>query len=314
MKAQRQAFTLVELLVVIAIIGILVSLTLPAVQAAREAGRRTQCKNSMRNIALALINHHDTVKRLPPMSKYQSGNDGPCGAGKWMDDQSWMIATYPYLELQNAYDRYDHNVCLNHANNKDARSFKPEVFGCATDGLKENQFGDTANQRVRTNYAANGGNTNYGQSMKGSVAYGGAPFSPGKGKNFSAIDDGLSNTLLLAEVITVGEEQTGWGGPISDTLASYGGQSFQAYYTPNATKDFDEVTQCPSTSALNGMPGCKTEMDINLQCFVARSKHKVGVHVALCDGSVQFIANNIAANIWQAAATAKGKEATSLNQ
>ncbi len=82
-------FTLVELLVVIAIIGILVALLLPAVQAAREAGRRTQCTNNLKQMGLALHNHHDSLRRFPP-----GGDRSPVGGY----GPSWMVHILPYIE------------------------------------------------------------------------------------------------------------------------------------------------------------------------------------------------------------------------
>jgi prepilin-type N-terminal cleavage/methylation domain-containing protein len=105
-KAERRGFTLVELLVVIAIIGILVALLLPAIQAAREAARRTQCNNNLKNIALGLQNYHDAYKTLPmgaagrrnlaPGTNFvTNGNEGP----------SWWVAIAPFMEQRNIYDK-----------------------------------------------------------------------------------------------------------------------------------------------------------------------------------------------------------------
>lgn len=106
MKASHRppsGFTLVELLVVIAIIGILVSLLLPAVQAAREAARRMQCGNNMKQIGLALMNHHDTMGQLPPGSVAYGGDYGK----NW---ENWALRILPYAEQQTLHDLYDFNM------------------------------------------------------------------------------------------------------------------------------------------------------------------------------------------------------------
>jgi prepilin-type processing-associated H-X9-DG protein len=105
----------VELLVVIAIIGILVALLLPAIQAAREAARRSQCSNNMKNIGLALINYTDVNKRLPAATQFRPGKpfpEVPNGAGG-----TWVVEILPYIEEQALYDRFDHTKPSNHANN-----------------------------------------------------------------------------------------------------------------------------------------------------------------------------------------------------
>jgi prepilin-type N-terminal cleavage/methylation domain-containing protein len=99
----RRGFTLVELLVVIAIIGILVALLLPAIQAAREAARRTQCNNNLKNISLGLQNYHDTYKMFPQGAMgrrplYSDSNGGNLGP-------SWYFATLPFMEQRNMYDK-----------------------------------------------------------------------------------------------------------------------------------------------------------------------------------------------------------------
>ena len=103
-----RAFTLVELLVVIAIIGILVALLLPAIQTAREAARRTQCSNNLKQMGLAAHNYHDTFNCFPPGAI----TDGPCCGAK--SRINWAIALLPYMEQSTLYDDYDHD-----ANNED---------------------------------------------------------------------------------------------------------------------------------------------------------------------------------------------------
>src|SRR5262245_32594766 len=103
MRVTRRGFTLVELLVVIAIIGILVALLLPAIQAAREAARRTQCATNMKNLGLALINYSDVYKRLPPATPFRFSKTPSNGAGG-----TWVVKIWPYIEEQALYDKFDH--------------------------------------------------------------------------------------------------------------------------------------------------------------------------------------------------------------
>jgi hypothetical protein len=261
------------------------------------------------------------MKRLPYLAK--RGN-GDAGAGSWYDDYTWVPHVGPFMELQNWYDQFNFSVSVSDAANEAPRRFKVEMFGCATDGLKENEWGDQTWARVRTNYAVNAGNTDYGQRAKGGVSYGGAPFTFRKGLNFSAIDDGLSNTLMLAEVISVGEEMgNNWGGPVSDTMIACGGQAFTAWLAPNSrTPDgvwrvcAGDTSKGGSKAALNSMPDCTSTYvsEAYDQTLASRSKHMVGVHVAMCDGSVHFVSNFVDLNTWRALSTAKGREPVTINQ
>lgn len=126
-RSVRHAFTLVELLVVIAIIGILIALLLPAVQAAREAARRAQCSNNLKQIALAIQNYHDALNSFPP-GKITLG---PCCHTQSLT--SWTIAILPFAEQQALYDRYDQRVTNEHPNNQYVREQIVSIYSCPSD-------------------------------------------------------------------------------------------------------------------------------------------------------------------------------------
>ena len=143
---------------------------------------------------------------------------------------------------------------------------KVATFGCPSDGLQTDEFPNTTWGRIRTNYAVNFGNTDYGQDSNqvdpvtgAAVRFGGAPFSMGKVSTIATILDGTSNTLMWGEVITP-PDSAGWDGPIAETMVSVGGQGFEAWTTPNS-KTPDLVTRsarpspAPASSATR--PSCR---------------------------------------------------------
>lgn len=311
---RRTAFTLVELLVVIAIIGILVALLLPAVQQAREAARRMQCRNHLKQWALAMHNYHDAFSMLPPGALRFPGDPVRPGPGDWYDDHSWLTQIGPQIEQQAWYDMIDFKISICHADNDAARRHKIAILGCPSDGLKQNEWQSNTWARVRGNYAVNWGNTNYGQIDKAGIKFLGAPFGPRKSAGFGEIQDGLSQTLLMAEVIANNKTGTDWGGPIGEQIISCGGQAFMGYLTPNAKACDEAARVCPTgPSELNGISCCvviggaDTNSKYN-QSFAARSKHGSGVHAARADGSVHFVNDSIHVDVWRAMSTSRGRE------
>jgi prepilin-type N-terminal cleavage/methylation domain-containing protein/prepilin-type processing-associated H-X9-DG protein len=269
LRSNARAFTLVELLVVIAIIGILIALLLPAVQAAREAARRTQCANNLKQSALAMTNCDNAKKKLPPGTKYwwaddgsgnpNDGTDPEEAGGAWWDDHGWYFYVCAYLE-ENALTAAVHtDKSFSDPLNNTARTIKVPVFECPSDGMYPDEFNSGPSPamwaRWRGNYAVNFGNTNYGQTSQlsidfrhgtGTAVFKGAPFGPsilpGKKNSLGAslpgsralakIPDGTTHTLLMAEVRTI-KRDSGWGGPISEIETALGGQTFEGTLLPN---------------------------------------------------------------------------------
>lgn len=309
---RKQGFTLVELLVVIAIIGILVGLLLPAVQAAREAARRMQCSNNLKQFGLAMHNHHDTFKKLPPMTA-----SGCCWG-------TWMIPVMPFIEQQNMYSLYQNyggSDTVNTQfpapsptgfprygsapNNTNITQKRLPAFTCPSDKANA-PIGNITNH----NYAVMTGNGNSGNGGAGPaplpVGYLLRPgmFPPGilenvtpvtsppvksnNKTNFAHVTDGLSNTVMMTEVLQgTSTDLRGFGWWV-------GGAGVSSYFTPN-TKTPDQLFQ-----------NCTNDPTINLPCIVngtnplnaARSRHTGGVNVAMGDGSVRFQSQSIDSFVW----------------
>lgn len=314
MNRKRFGFTLVELLVVIAIIGILVALLLPAIQAAREAARRSQCINNLKQLGVAMQNYHDTHGELPPGSL-------SCCWG------TWQMFVLPFIEEQTLADMYTHlptnqPFFLNNyrytsnlpANNPPIRNLDVVKTRIATLTCSSDQPQvDGPTGITFHNYVANYGNTNHigWDHKKGSPAeilYYGSPFV-GDDWNvkhqrigrFKKMPDGLSKTLLASETVQ------GQGGDLRGFTWWGWSAGFETYYAPNASEP-DLLQQLSYCNPTDPNPPCSGQSGADYFRAGARSRHPGGVNAVMCDGSVQFIVNDVDLATWRAASTIKGNE------
>ncbi len=322
---QRSAgFTLVELLVVITIIGILMSLLLPAVQQIRAAARRIQCGNHLKQLALAMHNYEAAIGALPPAAISWVGDPiygtaGRPGPGSWYDDHGWYSQIGPYIEQQAWYDSIDFTKSFSHEVNDQPRRHEVPLYACPSDGFKKNEWDSRTWARLRGNYVVNFGNTNYGQTEKAGVKFLGAPFRPLKSQGIADVRDGSSNTLMMAEILTVLESNqcSGcWGSPLSDFSTSLGGQTFNGWLPPNSPVGDDVARRlAPEPDyTLNDIPYPNRASHSVDQSFAARSHHNGGVQGSYCDASVHFFNDGIDAQTWAALSSARGGEVVSVDQ
>jgi prepilin-type N-terminal cleavage/methylation domain-containing protein len=325
---RRPGFTLIELLVVIAIIGILVSLLLPAVQQAREAARRTQCKNNLRQIGLALHNYHDAHFVFPPTFCV-----GPGDGGEW----SLPARVLPFVEQGNIYSRIDFG--------KDYNQTSPEFpFGVKAMRVAILMCPSDPNDRQRTNasgnpsdyplcYGANLGTWKVFDPVSGQIGDG--AFGPNSRTGSRDFLDGMSNTLCFSEVQAYTPYARNSSAPLADDvpppssvaeLCGYvtGAGQFQANsgHTEWADGRAHHVgfttTFGPNTKTLcvNG-PNGPQDLDFTSQreegpegtpnrtysSVTSRSHHVGLVHSLLMDGSVRSISDSINLATWRSLGT-----------
>ena len=209
--SRRSGFTLVELLVVIAIIGVLVALLLPAVQAAREAARRSSCTNNMRQLGVALHNHHDTMNRFPPGCANDKAPFGTHAAGAgW--GSSWKVYILPYIEQTAIYDKWlfdGNNSGYTHPSNMTyVNRVKIATYRCPSSAMPEwySASGNAGSIQMFTSYTGIAGSyspnvpfNNCGSGSNGFTAEDGVLFANSR-QNMSSITDGTSNTVMVGEL------------------------------------------------------------------------------------------------------------------
>jgi len=304
----RHAFTLVELLVVIAIIGILVAMLLPAVQAAREAARRMQCGNNVKQWALATHSHCDTNHGWLPAIQCNT-TSRTLENGRHYYRISWPVELWPYIEQEILYDQYDFNKHFYQGKNIETLRTHVPAYSCPSDVTGADQGHATPYWRVLGNYVANVGNTHLYQNAYDQDIFTGAPFGVHHTYRFSEITDGTSNTACFSEIIIAspGTSDDDRG----DILDNDGSPGFMSILTPNSSSP-DECIFCTPSSLANGsdynrIPCVPVSSVAEIQ-IAARSNHPGGVNVGMCDGSVRFVPDVISQVVWEAMLSTHGGE------
>ena len=319
---KSRGFTLVELLVVIAIIGILVTLLLPAVNAAREAARRTQCINNLKQLGLAMHNRESAYGAFPPGLKaertsqcgFNMGDRNPSTGNLCIGNTpnlQYMLFLYPYLEESSTWDVYSPIMYDTHWVYwpPETRDRKLEVLTCPSDGVGPNP-GRTATPPnhsfwAKSNYYGIFSGRNWGdlglelENLLPPERR--AVFGVARETKIKDITDGTSKTMLMAEYLT------GLQLPANDLRGHLWGNSPQLFVrlTPNSSGPdvYYETEWC-------GTPAHNSPRD-NLPCRLgpnnppranspgARSRHVGGVYTVFADGSVHFVTDNVALTTWQ---------------
>ncbi|QDU51241.1 DUF1559 domain-containing protein [Gimesia panareensis] len=302
MNSQKRGFTLIELLVVIAIIAILISLLLPAVQQAREAARRSSCKNNLKQIGLALHNYHDTFRSFPPGGI----TVGSCCSTK--SGINWAIAILPYIDQAPLFQKYNSNVFNEDSANATVREQNLVVYNCPSDinagKLMKPESGPGSGVSYRmSSYRAVSGKTDTSGWMDNAdgsnlpYSWRGVLHSIGTSgftvERFNTITDGTTNTIMVGEYHTKKHPRRGtfW----AYTYTSYSQSSFVAQRR-TLIPDYD---RCVAIGGTGGSNACKRGWG---------SLHVGGMQVLLADGSSRFMSENIDVNIFQSLGTTEGEE------
>ena len=322
---KRSGFTLVELLVVIAIIGILIALLLPAVQAAREAARRSQCTNNLKQLGLALHNYHDTFNQFPPAG-LDYGWASAAGTyeqpNKTIKNHSGLTLLLPYIEQQAVYDQFDFNQASCHYI-RPGTTTKPLAGDAVTSGnaalvgtrlnafLCPSDSGDVL-ASTSTAYSPVGGSTYRGMKTNYDFSVDNANratfdlwghtglsirfmFGENSNCNFAAILDGTSNTVAMSETLrTVADGHCpAWG--------------YRGWVMTGIDLGYGvNVTSIPASYT---WVSDKVDHNYRLRSWgTGGSLHPGGLNVCLADGSIRFVSETTPITTLTAISTISGSE------
>jgi prepilin-type N-terminal cleavage/methylation domain-containing protein/prepilin-type processing-associated H-X9-DG protein len=339
MCRERSGFTLIELLVVIAIIAVLIALLLPAVQAARDAARRAQCLNNLKQLGLAIHNYESAHTMLPigrvwtplPGISFPSFFEGA-------QNTTWFTQMLVQFEQQTLYNAYNFSIGIEGPPGSDGMPIgiainstiygtKLAAFQCPSDNDRTFNIIWPTNGYVitgtRGNYVTSWGNTQWGQQNSAGgtatlnlpVVYLPSAFGHGTVR-LATITDGTSNTVFTAETLQ---------GQINDVRGAVWtlGAVFMSRFTPNGLRDYYGVADPPGgggdrlgagfcvSDPVGKMPCVEVPFPFLDMYSASRSRHPGGVNAGFGDGSVRFIKDTIAPTVWIGLNTIRGGEVVS---
>jgi prepilin-type N-terminal cleavage/methylation domain-containing protein len=338
-RIRRSGFTLIELLVVIAIIAVLIALLLPAVQQAREAARRSQCKNNLKQLGLALHNYLDAHTAFPPLCGIGTGT-----GGKW----SPWARILPFVEGSTIYNKAnlnlnysDHTLNPDGSSNWDITSLRIPVLMCPSEINDRMRLASTpgGQNHYPVNYGVNCGSWKV-FTHASTLAAGGTPgdgaFAPNSKFTSAHFTDGMSNTLCAAEIkaYTPGFANTRLGTDSLPSASDVAGFASGATVSPNGHTEWVDgkvhetgftTTFTPNTKVLVLSGGVTYDADyvsaregsassVGYPVYAAvtsRSFHVGTINSLLMDGSVRSISENIDLFVWRGLGTRGGGEITS---
>ena len=298
-RISHRGFTLIELLVAIAIMAVLMALLVPAVQQAREAARRTECKNNLKQLGLALQNYHSAFGIFPPGAIY----DFERSVG---NNATWISMILPYIDQLPLFERADWNASF-------AATVAPgnppaEIVSASIPNMSCPS--DPAHGKLalgvfrRGNYAANSGIGplhSVSNPNDPTRTYSG-PFTMNSSRSLRDFTDSYSSTVVVAELLNSTHND------FRGVMHYPEGPLYQHDRVPNSTMPDESRGVYCLNGRLVPCVGTSTTASDRALIYSARSVHSGGVQVALADGSTHFISENISLTTWKALGTQGGGE------
>jgi prepilin-type N-terminal cleavage/methylation domain-containing protein/prepilin-type processing-associated H-X9-DG protein len=340
MSRKTRGFTLIELLVVIAIIAVLIGLLLPAVQAAREAARRMQCSNNLKQLGLSVHNYELTHGGLPPTAIVVR----PTPTTLWTSDFGPFARILSFIEQSTSFTAFNLNSSYGDPGNMTATAQTISTFLCPSEVRQDRENNGTFGIVGPTNYGFCMGDWFVWAGPSGGAVTRSA-FGPNLSRSWAAFTDGTSQTMLMAEVknwqvnirdcgsLSMISDPANIPGPNADprTVApEYEGNGCS--YKIEGHCEWPEVTvhhigmttAWPPNKRTPGGPGYTTpDVDLNSKrertggptfaAVTSRSYHPGGVNILIGDGSVRFIKSTVAGMVWRGLGTVAGGEIISAD-